>query len=417
MDDATTILVIEDDDILRENMAYYLGDCGFRAMTAENGRIGLEVFESERPDLILTDLRMPEVDGLDVLRRIGEVSPETPMIVVSGTGRISDSIQALRLGAWDYILKPIEDMSIIALAIDKALERHWLRRENREYQEHLEARTQELRITNQALETSLDTLQKMQEQLIQTEKMASLGRLVAGVAHELNTPIGIGVMAASYLEQQTHDIEALYREDTMKRSDLDHYIETAAESTRMILENLHRAAEQIQSFKHVAVDQSSTEQRTFSLKTYINEVLLSLSPKLKNTGHTVIVSCAKELELNSYPGAFSHILTNVVMNSLYHGFRNIEHGEIVIEALCEDDMLHLRYHDNGKGIAAEGLPRIFDPFYTTTRGQGGTGLGLHIVYNLVTQRLRGHIHCESAEGKGTTFYITIPCIADQKGTR
>ena len=148
----TSILVIEDEAVLRESMADYLEDRNFRVLTAENGRVGLEIFEREHPDLVLTDLRMPEVDGLEVLRRTGEISPETPLIVVSGTGRIGDSIQALRLGAWDYILKPIEDMSIISLAVEKALERARLRQENRRYQENLETlvgeRTEELETAN-----------------------------------------------------------------------------------------------------------------------------------------------------------------------------------------------------------------------------------------------------------------------------
>ncbi|MCP4398348.1 MAG: response regulator [bacterium] len=737
-DAITSILVIEDETILRESLAGYLEDRDFRVVTAENGRMGLELFERERPDLVLTDLRMPEVDGLDVLRRAGDLSPETPLIVVSGTGNISDSIQALRFGAWDYILKPVEDMSIIALAVDKALERARLRRENREYQERLEVlvrerttdlerantelshinarlrrvvetthrlsactdvagfsatllnefvqhmaatggslflleddglrqfstrepnhvprfipfplpdgsllkraiaekkpllivdiveerelrssgwdgyrngpallfplpdetgrvigvmtlhsktlppfveqdkeigailassscetlravratetlrasearfrdladmlpeaifetdrnlhvtyanrrafelfgyaasslpdgltmhdmvipedrdragenlagrlrgehlgtveyqavkrdgstfpilfhasvvmkkgallglrgiaiditerkqaedeihalnqdleqrveeRTRELQTANQALEASLDTLQTTQTQLIQTEKTASLGRLVAGVAHELNTPIGIGVTAASYLEQQTRTIETLYSENSMKRSDLEHFLKTAAESTGMILGNLHRAAEQIRSFKQVAVDQSNTEKRRFYLKKYIDEILLSLTPKLKKTGHTISVSCSEKLELDSYPGAFSQIFTNFVINSLNHGFEHTAHGEIIIEALIEDDMLHLRYRDDGKGIAEEELTRIFDPFYTTARGQGGTGLGLHVVYNLVTQRLCGRIRCESPPGKGITFHITIPRIVNCPETR
>ena len=174
MHDATTILVIEDEEILRESMADYLEDRNFRVVTAENGRIGLEVFVRESPDLVLTDLRMPELDGLDVLRRAGELSPDTPMIVVSGTGNISDSIQALRLGAWDYILKPVEDMSILALAADKALERARLRRENREYHEHLEALVRERTAELERANTELTTINARLRHVVDTTRRLSV---------------------------------------------------------------------------------------------------------------------------------------------------------------------------------------------------------------------------------------------------
>jgi signal transduction histidine kinase len=265
-----------------------------------------------------------------------------------------------------------------------------------------------LQMKNNELENALNELKNTQEQLMMKEKMAALGGLVAGVAHEISTPLGIGVTAASHLQQQTRDIETRYQEQDITRSSLEDYLQIARESTVMILENLKRAADNMKSFKQMAVDQTHDTKRVFNLKQCIDNVLLSLHPKLKTTQHMVTVQCADNLEIDSYPGAFSQIITNFVMNSLIHGFENHKHGQITLQIRREGEKLQLIYGDNGKGMSEQEQSRIFEPFYTTKRDQGGSGLGLHIVYNLVTQTLEGEITCESAPGSGTTFLITIP---------
>ncbi len=289
-----------------------------------------------------------------------------------------------------------------------------LRKLNEELEQRVEARTKELKDANEALQKSLETLQRTQAQLVQSEKMAALGDLVAGVSHEINTPIGVGVTAASYLQQKSQEIAQLYQQGTITRSDLESYLKTATESSEMILNNLRRAADHIRSFKQVAVDQTSGDRRTFKLKEYLDEVLLSLHPKLKKTKHTIIVHCPDDLEIDSYPGAFSQIITNFVLNSLKHGFEGKEQGHIVLEVTHQNGQLQLRYNDDGRGMTQEERSRIFEPFYTTKRSQGGSGLGLHIVYNLVTQKLNGCIECESASGVGTTFIIQMP-LEGEKG--
>jgi len=283
-----------------------------------------------------------------------------------------------------------------------------LRRLNEELEQRVEARTTELKEANKALQESLDRFKRAQDQLVQSEKMAALGGLVAGVAHEINTPLGVGVTAVSYLEQQTREIEQIYHENNMTRPDLEHYLKTARDVSGMILANLRRAADHIQSFKQIAVDQISEEKRRFKLKAYLEDVLLSLHPELKRTQHTVTIHCPEDLELESYPGVFSQIITNFVMNSLIHGFAHIPQGDIALHIGEENGTLRMRYRDNGQGISKQACARIFEPFYTTKRGQGGSGLGLSIVYNLVTQRLKGHIECESIPDGGTTFTIRIP---------
>ncbi len=279
---------------------------------------------------------------------------------------------------------------------------------NQELERRVEERTAELEAANQALQHSLETLQIAQKQLVQAEKMGALGALVAGVAHEINTPLGIGVTAASYLQQKTVNIRETYEHGQMRRSDFERYLDSTHDSTSMILENLKRAAEQVQSFKQVAVDQTSSEKRSFHLKSYFDDLLLSLHPKFKHTRHEILVQCSEELEMNSYPGALSQIFTNLFMNSLIHGFDDRSKGTIELQVTRERNVVHFLYRDNGKGIAQEHLSRIFEPFYTTKRGKGGTGLGLHIVYNLVTQKFGGSITCHSTPGEHTTFLVHIP---------
>ncbi len=275
-------------------------------------------------------------------------------------------------------------------------------------QDLVSERTADLNETNRRLQDSLARLQQTQAQLVESEKMSSLGSLVAGIAHEINTPVGIGVTAASHLEQETREVSELFAQNQLKASSLRSFLLIAKDSSSMILSNLMRAADLIQSFKKVAVDQSSQERRVFNLKSYIDEVLLSLRPKLKKTSHTITINCPDDLSLDSYPGAFSQVLTNLVMNSLVHGLENVENGQIRMDIHQENGMLHLRYSDNGKGIPKEFLQKVFDPFFTTRRGTGGSGLGLHILYNLVTQTLGGRVNCSSEPGQETVFSIVCP---------
>lgn len=272
----------------------------------------------------------------------------------------------------------------------------------------LEQQVQASEAANAELQDTLGRLQKTQEQLVNTEKMASLGGLVAGIAHEINTPVGVGVTAASTLLANTDDMASNYEAGTLTNSGLKKYVGSAKQSTEIILTNLNRAAELIQSFKQVAVDQSSSELRQFQLTEYINEILLSLRPKLKKTDINVVVDCDPNIVIKSYPGAFSQILTNLVMNTLAHAYPDGGKGEMRIEAQCSDGRLHLDFSDDGCGIPKDHQSKIFDPFFTTKRGQGGSGLGMHIVYNLVSQQLGGRLSLSSEPGVGTRFTIDIP---------
>jgi signal transduction histidine kinase len=260
-----------------------------------------------------------------------------------------------------------------------------------------------------ALERAQRRLIETQDSLVQAEKMASLGGLVAGVAHELNTPMGIAVTASTHLRDCVDGLDQAVAGNRLTRSQLADYQQTLRDSASLILSNVGRAAGLVQSFKQVAVDQASAERRPFDLSAYIDEVLLSLAPRLRQEPHHIQVDCPANLMMDSYPGALSQILTNLLINALVHAFPDRRPGLITIQARdLGDDLLELAFTDDGKGVPPEYQDRLFDPFFTTNRAHGGSGLGLHIVYNLVTQTLRGGIRVQSEPGQGTRFVITMP---------
>lgn len=254
---------------------------------------------------------------------------------------------------------------------------------------------------------SSTVLKQTQDQLIQSEKMAALGGLVAGVSHEISTPIGVSVTASSFLHQKATEFNKLAMEGKITQKAIEKFASIALESTSLISNNLYRSAELINSFKQVAVDQSTEDKRKFNLKDYIEEILQSLNPRIKRTNHTIKLNCPDDIVINNYPGAFSQIFTNLIMNSIIHGFEDSMNGAINIDIYTEMQHLIIKYNDNGKGMTKNVLNQLYDPFYTTKRGSGGTGLGMHITYNIITRKLNGLIECTSIVGQGTTFDIKL----------
>jgi signal transduction histidine kinase len=272
----------------------------------------------------------------------------------------------------------------------------------------LEVRVREVDISNRELNNALLKLKSTQQKLISNEKMALLGGLVAGVAHEINTPVGIGVTAASTLLQSTNSVSKKYAKGELTNSALLEYIQHAISAADIILVNLDRAANLIQSFKLVAVDQSASDVRSFDLKEYLGQVLLSLRPQLRKTNLTCDFDCPSDLEIRSYPGALSEIVSNFIMNAIVHAYEKDDKGTLLLQVSeCEHDVIRIRFSDDGRGISPENLARVWDPFFTTNRSGGGSGLGLHIVYNLVTQKLFGNIEIESKEGEGTIISLFL----------
>ena len=311
---------------------------------------------------------------------------------------LADAVNVMLLRMQEYMQKQRQ-----------AEEQH--RKLNASLEDMVNHRTTALKDANQELIQTLEKLHQFQRQIVQNEKMASLGDMVAGVAHEVNTPIGLGVTASTMMLDRLAVIQKDFENKTLKASAMKRFLDESNENLNIIYRNLNRAAELISSFKQVAVDQTSESSRSFCVAQLVNEILLSLQPRLKKLKHNINVDCDPTLSVETKAGPINQILINLIMNSVIHGFETMDEGTIDIRAeMVSSNKLKLVYTDNGKGISPEIRKRIFDPFVTTKRGQGGSGLGMHLVYNLVTQALNGSISITSEEGNGVEFVIIFPVV-------
>jgi PAS domain S-box-containing protein len=271
---------------------------------------------------------------------------------------------------------------------------------------------QEMRKAKDAAEAALRNLRETQNSLIEAEKLAALGRLVAGVAHEVNNPVGISLTVASSLERKTAMFTAEVERGDLRRSRLAEFLETSRDASSQLVANLNRAAELIQSFKQVAADRNYSDQRTFDLGDLTEQVVMSLRPGLRKHHLTLTVDCQPNLTMNSYPGPYGQVLTNLFLNSVAHAFPDGRPGAVDIQVReFGKDNVEILFSDDGCGMSLDVRRRAFDPFFTTRRDQGGTGLGLHIVYSIVTNRLGGRLDLDSEPGKGTRIQIILPRLA------
>ncbi|WP_448190264.1 sensor histidine kinase [Azospirillum sp. sgz301742] len=265
-----------------------------------------------------------------------------------------------------------------------------------------------------AAETALDDLRQAQSRLIQSEKLASLGALVAGVAHEANTPIGIVLTTSTFLTDRQEQFRRQVASGRLNRSDLEAFLNIQDEGLGLIVTNIQRAADLIQSFKQVAADQTSEVRRIFDLESRLRDQLFTLSPAWKRSGHRVEVECPPGIAVDGYPGALSQALSNLVMNALVHAYPEGRIGTLRIAATAPDyATVELVFEDDGRGIPAADLEHVFEPFFTTRRSAGSTGLGLHIVHNLVTGALGGTIAVTSRPNAGTRFTIRFPRVSPE----
>jgi len=263
--------------------------------------------------------------------------------------------------------------------------------------------------TNKVAE-QYETLAQAQKQLIENEKFTSLGTLVAGVAHEINTPVGLSLTGITHIEDELRKLTKAYESEDMTEDDFTSFVHESRIMSKSIRTNLIKAAHLVKSFKQVSVDQSSEENRLFNVYEYVDEVLVSLHNKLKESDHTVKVEIDKNISITSNPGSLSQILTNLIMNSIIHAFDDGNNGKIYIKAYTQNEDMILHYEDDGKGMDSEVKAKIFDPFFTTKRGFGGSGLGMNIIYNIVTRKLKGSISVKSEKDEGTVFIIRFPDV-------
>ena len=342
---------------------------------------------------------------------------DQPLVkLIEDIGQISQSKNyTLELASQPYKELDIlaKNINVLLLRTDKHINKiiddhQYALSQNQALENRLSARTDALKESNQELLSTLEKLHEFQGQLVETEKMASLGDMVAGIAHEVNTPIGLGVTASSLLSDKLNEIKVAFEDKTLKSSQLKKFLTDGVENVSIIFRNLERAAKLISSFKKVAVDQSNAESSTFNVHDLLEEILLTLSAKLVSSNVTVSLICPEELNIRSKSGPINQILINLILNSIYHAFEEVEHGKITINVMNLSDQLHINYSDDGQGIDNAMKAKIFDPFTTTKRGSGGSGLGMHLVYNLVTQALDGHIVLDNEPEHGVSFDITFP---------
>jgi signal transduction histidine kinase len=391
-----TILIVDDSLSYLGALLDRLEQHGFQVVVAQTAAEGLTRAEFAKPDLILLDVVLPGIDGFEACRRLKatKTTKDIPVIFMTGLTDPKQTVIGFDAGGVDYITKPFQIEEVLARVSTHLA----LRKANRELQE------------------MIATLARAREDLVRNEKLAGLGSLVAGIAHELNTPIGNSLMAASTFEMQTQDLnQHLHDDGSIKRSVFEQYIQNAQMAVDILTRNLHRAADIVTNFKQVAVDQTSSQRRSFLLGEVVAGNLLTLQPTIKRTPFVIDQHIPESLMMESYPGPLGQVITNLINNAIVHGYDGRSEGAIEVSAaLSGQGWVTITVKDHGNGIAPHDLKRIFDPFFTTKLGVGGSGLGLNIVHNIVTEVLGGNIRVASEVGCGTCFTLTIPMLAPEK---
>ncbi len=410
-----TILIIDDDPVVRESICVFLEDSGFNTLEAENGRIGLDRFRREKQvDIILVDLRMPEVDGLDVLAAVTKESPETPIVVVSGTGVLQDAIEALHLGAWDYVSKPIQDMEVLEYAVRKALERAGLLVENRKYREHLESeiqkrtaeleeRTKQLEIANQRLKEEMEEHQRAEARFRHAQKMEALGTLAGGIAHDFNN---ILFPIIGYTELMMDDVP----ENGPMHRNLEQILKAAFRAKELV--------SQILAFGR----RGETGKSPLNIRLAVKEALNLLQATLPATiaiQQKIQKDCGSVL---GNPTQIHQVMMNLCTNA-YHAMREkggvlsvemdeceMDEGEnSLLPGMAPGNYVRICVSDTGQGMSGDIREQIFDPYFTTKEPGEGTGLGLSVVHGIVKSH-QGHISVQSRIGEGSVFEIYLPVV-------
>lgn len=389
------IVVVDDNPANLQVIRAILEDAGYEVRPAISGTVALTAVEAKIPDLILLDMEMPEMSGIEVCTELQSDKryADIPVIFISALTGQREKLGAFQAGGVDYITKPFEAEEVLA-RVRLHLRLHRL--------------TARLLAANAESQVTLEHLTQAQAQLVESEKMAALGGLVAGIAHEVNTPLGVAITAVTTMLNETTEYQGLPTE-SQTPSHLVEVLDLVVDCATLTMANLRRADSLIDSFKRVAVDRGRAEPQPFLVVPYIEEIIAVLGPHLRRSGHQVVVEGDPQLQLFSDPGSFSQVLTNFTMNSIHHAYEAGQRGgQIRVSVTAGHNQAVITYSDDGRGIPAQDRTRVFEPFYTTARGVGRTGLGLHVVYNVVTQILDGEVECDNAANGGARFTVRIP---------
>mgnify|MGYP001296074145 CR=1 FL=1 len=387
MHDIGNVVIIDDNPNNLQVLSGILHDAGYKVRPALSGVIGLRAIAAQPPDLVLLDILMPELDGYETCRTLKEnpVTADIPVIFISALNAIEDKLAGFHAGGVDYLTKPFQPEEVLARA-----------------RTHID-----LARTRRSLAESNARLQTLMEELVLAEKLRSLGALAAGVAHELNTPIGNALLAASTMEQTLDGLSAPPPEfaDALK---------TCNDCAGLVMRSLERASQLIGTMKEMTVDRESERRRQIQLADTLRDFTEAMAIVYRNTPYTFRTEIPPNILLETHPGPLEQVLSNLVQNAVIHGFEHADAGTVSI-TLTEQNAegVTLSIHDNGQGIAPENLNRVFDPFFTTKLGQGGSGLGLHIVYNITRTVLGGRISV-SSDHTGTSFTLFLPWLAPEQ---
>ena len=337
--------------------------------------------------------------GLNLTRRIQKLVSATETVA------FGDYSHKLTVGGQDEVALLASHFNLMARSIQLRISE--ITELNQSLEKRVAERTADLESSNHSLQETIVHLNETRDSLVRSEKLASLGALVAGVAHELNTPIGNALTVASTLHEKVREFSDACAQG-LRRATLEEHLKAEALASDLIVRNLGRAAELITSFKHVSADQTSAQRRKFDLDEVINEVITTLRPTLRNTNFRIEHHSAGPIAMDSFPGPLGQVVTNLVINAVMHAFAEKTHGVMTIVTRQQDDFARIEFSDDGCGIPVEYLGRIFDPFFTTRLGRGGSGLGLNIIHTLIETVLKGNISVTSQPGDGTCFFIILP---------
>ncbi|MGO4377551.1 sensor histidine kinase [Pseudoduganella sp. RAF53_2] len=389
------VMVVEDTPASLRLLSELLESAGYAVRQAPDGELALWSAQTRAPELVLLDVNMPGIDGIEVCRRLkaDPVLCAVPVILLSAQHDMEHKVQGFQAGAVDFIGKPYHAEEVLA--------------RTRAHM-HLSRTQKELASANHQLKQALAELNSARAEMARTERMAALGALVAGIAHELNTPIGNSVLIASTLEDRARAFNRKV-EEGVRRSELVEFCGETGQAAELLLRNLRKSADLIDGFKQVAVDQASERRAQFTLRARTEETLMALKPALTAAGIRLVLELPDGLHLDSYPRALTQILMQLTRNAELHAFGG-KGGSITVRAMPDGGHVLLDFSDNGCGIPADDLARVFDPFFTTRMGTGMGGLGLHIVHSLVTNVLGGAITVDSAPGQ-TRFRMRLPVKA------